>query len=195
VKELKKRAEKLYKECKALRKQMEDVGELRKKAMERLGSLEEKMKQFESVFTRKDRYEFLEHTADQYIRAFGKTLEEAFENGGLALFDTMTDITKVHPLEYAKILISREDHDLQALLYDFIEELLVKWELTNILFSDIKVQIKKTKKGYEVFAQLKGEEFDNQKHEQKVGVKAMTYCLMRIDNTPPNVIIEFVVDI
>jgi len=142
------------------------------------------------------RYEFLEHTADQYIRALGKTLEEAFENCGLALFDTMTDITKVLPVRVETIIISREDNqDLEALLYDFIEELIIKWEITNTLFSEIKVQITKSKTRYNLFAQLKGEKFDPSKHLQKVGVKAMTYCLMRIDNSPPNVTIEFVVDI
>jgi len=143
----------------------------------------------------KQKYEFLEHTADQYIRAFGETLEEAFENGGLALFDTLIDITKVLPLKEESIILSRDDHDLEALLYDYIEELLVKWELTGILFSDIKVQIKATQKGYELFGQLKGEKFDPEKHPQRVGVKAMTYCLMKIVYTPTFTILEFVVDI
>ena len=40
------------------------------------------------------RFEFLEHTADVYIRAYGKTMEEAYENAALAMFEVMTDLIK-----------------------------------------------------------------------------------------------------
>ena len=139
------------------------------------------------------KYEFLEHTADQYIRAFGKTLEEAFENAGLALFDTLTDITQLGNTETEFIVV--EEEDLEALLYSFIEELLVKWELTGILFSEIEVGILRKKSKFLLNAHLKGEKFDPDKHEQRVGVKAMTYCLMNIEDTPPKVRVEFVIDI
>mgnify|MGYP006451174011 FL=1 len=36
-------------------------------------------------------YEFLEHTADEKFRAYGKTLEEAFINAALATAKIMTD--------------------------------------------------------------------------------------------------------
>jgi SHS2 domain-containing protein len=41
------------------------------------------------------KFEFLEHTADVYIAAHGQTLEEAFENAALAMFEVMTDTDKV----------------------------------------------------------------------------------------------------
>jgi SHS2 domain-containing protein len=43
------------------------------------------------------KFEFLEHTADVYIAAYGKSLEEAFENAALAMFEVMTDTEKVSP--------------------------------------------------------------------------------------------------
>ena len=46
----------------------------------------------------KKRFEFLEHTGDAYIAAYGKTLEEAFENAALATFEVMTDVEKVEPI-------------------------------------------------------------------------------------------------
>ena len=39
----------------------------------------------------KKRFEFLEHTADAYIIAYGKDLAEAFENAALAMFEVMTN--------------------------------------------------------------------------------------------------------
>jgi SHS2 domain-containing protein len=41
------------------------------------------------------KFKFLEHTADAYIAAHGTTLEEAFENAALAMFEVMTDTEKV----------------------------------------------------------------------------------------------------
>ena len=42
-------------------------------------------------------YRFLEHSSDVYVEAWGESLEEAFENAGRAMFDAMTDISKVKP--------------------------------------------------------------------------------------------------
>ena len=44
-------------------------------------------------------FEFLEHTADVYVRAHGKNLEEAFENSALAMFETITNTRKVAQAE------------------------------------------------------------------------------------------------
>jgi len=65
-------------------------------------------------------YEFLPHTADVKFRAYGKSLEKAFENAALATFATMTDIRKVKKI--LKKTISVQAHDYQALLYSFLEE-------------------------------------------------------------------------
>jgi len=139
------------------------------------------------------KYEFLEHTADQYIRAYGKTLEEAFANAGIALFDTLTEVSKVNGNLETTIIV--EEEDLEALLYTYIEDLLVEWEISGILFSRILVRIYKRGDKYLLMAQARGEMYNPEKHLTKVGVKAMTYCLINIEDTPPNVRVEFVVDI
>ncbi len=41
------------------------------------------------------KFEFFEHTADIGIRAWGDSLEEAFENSALAVFEVITDTSKV----------------------------------------------------------------------------------------------------
>jgi len=41
------------------------------------------------------KYEFLEHTADVKFRAYGKTLEEAFENVALAFAETVSKGEKI----------------------------------------------------------------------------------------------------
>ncbi|MEM4115299.1 MAG: archease, partial [Saccharolobus sp.] len=39
-------------------------------------------------------FEFFDHTADIGIRAYGRSLEEAFANAALAVFEIMTDTSK-----------------------------------------------------------------------------------------------------
>ena len=41
------------------------------------------------------KFEFLEHTADVYIAAYGESVEEALGNAGLAMFEVMTDTKRV----------------------------------------------------------------------------------------------------
>lgn len=43
------------------------------------------------------KFEFFDVTADVGIRAYGKTLEDAFENAALAMFEVMTDTSRINP--------------------------------------------------------------------------------------------------
>ena len=54
-----------------------------------------------SQFTK--RFEFLEHTADLYIAAYGRSLEETFENAAYAMFEGMTDLAKVQPRQEDRV--------------------------------------------------------------------------------------------
>jgi SHS2 domain-containing protein len=78
------------------------------------------------------KFEFLEHTADVYIAAHGKTLEEAFENAALAMFEVMTDTETVSPDLEDSVEVEAEDE--YALLYSWLEALLVKFETQNMLY-------------------------------------------------------------
>ena len=140
------------------------------------------------------RFEFLEHTADLYIAAYGRTLEEAFENAAYAMFDGMTDLAKVQPKQEDKIEV--EGYDEQALLYNWLEALLVKFDVKGNLYSLFKVEkIEKTSKGFRLRARIWGEPFDKEKHLSKVGVKAVTYHRMEIIKHPNLVTLRFIVDI
>ena len=68
-------------------------------------------------------FEFFDHTADIGIRAYGRSLEEAFANAALAVFEIMTDTSKVEQKEYREIYIN--GYDLENLLYKWIEEQLL----------------------------------------------------------------------
>lgn len=140
------------------------------------------------------KFEFLEHTADVYIRAHGKTMEEAYENAALATFEVMTDTDKIAQTQEDVIEVEAEDQ--YALLYNWLEALLVKFETEGILYS--KFQITDWKETAELFkfkAKVWGEKFDAQKHPQRVGVKAVTYHMMVIIREKDRVVLEFILDI
>jgi SHS2 domain-containing protein len=140
------------------------------------------------------KFEFLEHTADVFIRAHGKTMEEAYENAALAMFETMTDSEKIAQTQEQTLEVEAEDQ--YALLYNWLEALLVKFETENMLCS--KFQITNWRETPEIFkfkAQVWGEKFDPQKHPQKVAVKAVTYHRMVIIREKDRVVLEFILDI
>jgi SHS2 domain-containing protein len=140
------------------------------------------------------KFEFLEHTADVYIAAHGKTLEEAFENAALAMFEVMTDTDKVSPDVEDSVEVEAEDEF--ALLYSWLEALLVKFETRNMLYSKFKISsIKERSDGFSIKASVWGEKFDAEKHTQKVGVKAVTYHRMEIIKELDKVTLEFILDI
>ena len=142
----------------------------------------------------KEKFEFLEHTADAYIAAYGKTLEEAFENAALATFETMTQTNKITPKHEETVEV--EGFDKKALLYNWLETLLVKFDTTETLYSKFTIdKIQKTDEGYKLKATIQGEKFNSKKHLQKVGVKAITYHQMQIIQTPKRTTVKFILDI
>jgi len=139
-------------------------------------------------------FEFLEHTADIYIAAYGHDMAEAFENAARAMFETMTNIDSVKPV--IKESVEVEGEDKKELLYVWLEELLIRFDTSGRLYSKFDVkEINETSSGYELKAVIYGEPFDPAKHIQKVGVKAITYHRMEIEETPKGVILRFILDI
>ena len=142
----------------------------------------------------KKRFKFLEHTADAYVEAYGTSLEEAFEKAALATLDVMTEPEKVEPkIEDA---LEVEAPDEYALLYSWLEELLVKFELTGKLYSSFKISsIEKTPLGWKLKAKAWGELYDPEKHPSRVGIKSITYHQMEIVKKPKSVTVRFILDV
>lgn len=115
---------------------------------------------------------FDEHTADAKFHAFGETLEEAFGNAAMALFEVMLDTSRVRPL--VSITVDIEAEDVEALLYDFLSELLLVFDADGIALSEFDVSIQRDEK-WHLFAKCKGEPFDPSRHHPRTEVKAITF--------------------
>jgi SHS2 domain-containing protein len=139
-------------------------------------------------------FEFLEHTADIYAAAYGRTLEEAFQNAALAMFESMTETRTIEPKIQDIIEINAEDK--LRLLYSWLETLLLKFEVDEKLYSKFEIaKIVKTLQGFVLKATIHGEIFNPEKHPSKVGIKAVTYHQMAIIEQKNFFVVNFILDI
>ena len=124
-------------------------------------------------------FKFLEHTADVYFEARGKTLEEVFEEAARAMFSVITDISRVE--KKIKRRIEGEGIDLFNALYRWLEELLILHDAEGLVFSEFSVEYVRDEGEVVKFSgEALGEPFDEKKHERGTEVKAVTYSMMEI---------------
>lgn len=83
------------------------------------------------------RYEVLSHTADKGIKAWGRTLEELFENAAYGMFSLMADLEKYPASESVEIEVAAPD--VESLLRAWLAELLYRFEVDRMLFVDFTV--------------------------------------------------------
>jgi SHS2 domain-containing protein len=139
-------------------------------------------------------YRFLEHISDVYVEAWGGSLEEAFENAAKAMFDTMTELNKIE--EKIEEKISAEGEDEQELLYSWLENLLIKYEVEGLVFSRFKVSEIREKNGcLKLQALAYGEKLNLDKHPSKVEIKAVTYHMMEIKRENGRIVLRVLFDI
>ena len=136
-------------------------------------------------------FEFLPHTADVKFLAYGKTLEEAFENAALATFATMTDIKKVKAKK--KKIVSVQAHDYSSLLYSFLEDLLFLLDTENFCLSKITVSLSQKDDSLFLEAESYGDNVKN--YETHTLVKAVTYHEMTIQKLKKLWVIQVILDV
>ena len=140
-------------------------------------------------------FKFEEHTADVKVRAYGSTIEEAYAQSAYALITTLSpDLSRISKKREKSLTIKAEDKE--ALLFDFLSELLYIFDVDHLIFSKISIiYIKEIDDGYELKAVLNGEKFNKNKHEIGTEVKAITYSYMNIEEKDDRWEIEIVFDI
>ncbi|XP_014607694.1 PREDICTED: protein archease-like [Polistes canadensis] len=128
------------------------------------------------------KYEYLDHTADVQLHAWGESLEEAFEQCAIAMYGYMTDLNRVEITDIHSFEV--EGHDLESLLFQFLNELLFIFSAESFLVAK-KVKINEfDRENFKIKATIYGEEFDIHKHSQESEVKAITYSAMQILDQP-----------
>ncbi|XP_059996660.1 protein archease isoform X2 [Lagenorhynchus albirostris] len=130
-------------------------------------SLTEKQKAIKAKYPPVNRkYEYLDHTADVQLHAWGDTLEEAFEQCAMAMFGYMTDTGTVEPLQATEV--ETQGDDLQSLLFHFLNEWLYKFSADEFFIArEVKV-LNIDQRNFKLRSIGWGEEFSLSKHPQGV---------------------------
>lgn len=123
------------------------------------------------------KFEFVDiTTADVAFIAYGKNLDELFENAAMAMFEVMINTEQVK--SKIKKEINVDGNDLVSLMFNWLNNLLVYVDGDNLAFSKFDVKIDENK--FNLDAVCSGEKIDNKRHEIRTAVKAATYHKLEI---------------
>ncbi|UCE23333.1 MAG: archease [Candidatus Zixiibacteriota bacterium] len=120
-------------------------------------------------------YEFVEHTADIAVKAYGESLEEAFAVAAGAMFDIMTDGSAISPVETVEFEV--ESVDIEGLLVGFLSDLIVLHEVQDYVLTDFEVTLLDERR---LRVTARGETFDDSKHGHGHHIKGVSYHMMEI---------------
>jgi protein archease len=135
-------------------------------------------------------YETFDHTADLGLRIRAADLNTLFAEAGRALFSTLVENPDaILPNQRLDVTIAGSDREY--LLFDWLKELLYRFEVEHLLLTRFSVTIGAD--GLQGSAW--GEPFDPQRHELAHEVKAVTYHGLRVEETPDGWLAEVIVDI
>jgi len=139
------------------------------------------------------KYEYLDHTADAKFLAYGKTLEEAFGNAALAMFNVMIDTSTVSSTLSQDIDLTAED--LDGLLFDWLSEFLFLMDAENLIFGDFRVRSIEQEDGrFHLNATVYGEYIDLSRHVFDTEVKAATYNDIQVQRSADGWVLRATVD-
>jgi SHS2 domain-containing protein len=121
-------------------------------------------------------FEIINHTADVGIIAYGADMSQAFANAARALFSLITELDDVAEVIHRDIELTATDEE--SLLVEWLNELVYQFDTEDILFKRFDIiQLNNTHlkaRGY-------GEKVDKSKHKIKIGVKAATYHMLKVN--------------
>jgi len=123
-------------------------------------------------------FEIVDHTADVGIRAYGASINQAFANAAKALFSLITELDNVDEVLHRDIELVAPDQE--SLLVEWLNELIYLFDAENIIFKRFDItRLNSTR----LKARSYGEKVDSSKHKLKIGVKAATYHMLKVDKT------------
>ena len=137
------------------------------------------------------KFKYLEKIAiaDIAFEAYGKNLNEVFENSAYAFFDMTCNPKTIK--QKVKKEIKLKDKNEQNLLYNFLSELIFLKDSKQLIFNKVKVKIKDNN----LKATLYGDKIDYKKQELRNDVKAITLHLFNLEKIKNNYKATVVVDI
>jgi SHS2 domain-containing protein len=135
-------------------------------------------------------YRVFDHTADLGVEISAATIEELYAAVGFALFDLLTDLSKVRAGIAREIVVAGEEP--ADLLVNFLREILYLWNGERFLIKTCSIREATPQR---LKALLRGETFDPDRHRMKQEIKAVTYHQASVRETAKGVIAKVVFDV
>ena len=143
------------------------------------------------------KYKFLEDVAiaDIAYEAYGKNLNELFENAALAIFELSAEIKTIEPKK--RLAIKLENNKPDNLLYDFLSEILFLKDSKYMVFRNVKVKINENKKNkkYNLISAIEGDKINSKKQKLENDIKAITMHMFELKKVKNGYKAVVVVDI
>ena len=124
-------------------------------------------------------YEIIEHPADVGFRAYGATLEELFTHAAEAMMSLACVLERIQERESREVAAKGEN--LEALLYDWLTEILAIADAEQLVFR--RAEVMKVAGG-KASGAVYGEKFDKSRHHAGTYIKAVTYHQLQVEQTP-----------
>ncbi len=131
-------------------------------------------------------FEILDISGDIGLKVFGKDIKEVFINAAKGLYSLITDLSSVRPQK--ALTIEVKDDNLEGLFVSFLNELIFQFDTYGFIGSSISIEgnmedhfkFQPSASFLWLKAIIMGEEFDPNRHERGLLVKAATYHNLRI---------------
>ena len=135
-------------------------------------------------------FETFDHTADVGLRMRATDLDTLFADAARAMFSVMAgDLQAVRLAEEVHITLAADD--LDALLRDWLGELLYTFHVRKLMFADFTVSVGES--GLQGTA--RGERMDAARHKLDVEIKAVTWHGLKVERSSEGWLAEVIVDI
>ena len=123
-------------------------------------------------------FELFDHTADLGVVGRGDTLGEALAWTATGMLSVIADLDSVEPLQ--EIHLSVTAIDREALVVDWLNELLFSYEAEGFLPKELHVSVNEA--GTALEARCVGEPADPERHQLRPAVKAATYHALQVSH-------------
>ena len=115
-------------------------------------------------------YRLLDHTADLGLEIYGRDLADLFANACFALFDNITDLSRVKASVARSLAVTGDD--LPDLMVNWLRELLALWTIDGLLVASARVKaVSETR----LTAELACDAYAADRHDLRTDIKAVTY--------------------
>ena len=137
-----------------------------------------------------DRFTVLDISGDVGLTAFGGSLQETFVNAAIGMYSLMAGLDAVAVEKTIEVFVENQSPD--GLLVSWLNELIFHFDTYGFIGKKIDIKEFSEKR---ISARIAGEEFDPERHEGKLLIKAATYHQLRMEKKDEQWEIRVVFDI